>query len=100
MEVPQAESLGDIPWWELFNDPVLGEIATKKGKTVAQVALRWLMQQGNIAAIPRSANPKHMAESLQVFDFELTQEEMGRIFALKKPDGRIANPKGRAPVWD
>ncbi len=84
----------------LFNDPVLGEIATRKGKTVAQVALRWLMQQGNIAAIPRSANPKHMAESLQVFDFELTQEEMGRIFALKKPDGRIANPKGRAPAWD
>ena len=84
----------------LFSDPVLGEIATKKGKTVAQVALRWLMQQGNIAAIPRSANPKHMAESLQVFDFELTQEEMARIFALKKPDGRIANPKGRAPVWD
>jgi diketogulonate reductase-like aldo/keto reductase len=84
----------------LFNDPVLGEIATMKGKTVAQVALRWLMQQGNIAAIPRSANPKHMAESLQVFDFELTQEEMARIFALKKPDGRIANPKGRAPAWD
>ena len=84
----------------LFNDPVLGEIASRKGKTVAQIALRWQMQQGNISAIPRSANPRHMAESLQVFDFELTHDEMARIHALKKPDGRIANPKGRAPAWD
>ena len=84
----------------LFNDPVIGEIARRKEKTIAQVALRWLMQQGNIAAIPRSANPKHMAESLQVFDFELTGDEMARIGARKRPDGRIANPKGRAPPWD
>ena len=84
----------------LFNDPVLRDIAEKKGRSIAQVALRWLMQQGNIAAIPRSSNPKHIAESLNIFDFELTQEEMQRIFALKRPDGRIANPKGRAPPWD
>ena len=84
----------------LFQDPVLGEIARKKERTIAQVALRWLMQQGNIAAIPRSADPKHMAESLQVFDFELSADEMARISALKRADGRIANPKGRAPPWD
>ena len=84
----------------VFNDPVLGEVARRKGKTIAQIALRWLMQQGNIAAIPRSANPKHMLESLQVFDFELTHEEMSRIHALQRSDGRIANPKGRAPKWD
>jgi diketogulonate reductase-like aldo/keto reductase len=84
----------------LFNDPVLRDIAGKKGKTIAQIALRWLMQQGNIAAIPRSSNPKHIAESLEVFDFELSAEEMQRIHALQRPDGRIANPKGRAPAWD
>jgi diketogulonate reductase-like aldo/keto reductase len=84
----------------LFNDPVLTEIARAQGRTIAQVALRWLMQQGNIAAIPRSGNPKHAEESLRVFDFELTSEEMQRIHALKRPDGRIANPKGRAPEWD
>jgi|SRR5688572_29585020 diketogulonate reductase-like aldo/keto reductase len=84
----------------VFKDPVLGEIARKKGKTLAQVTLRWSVQQGNIAPIPRSANPQHMAESLQVFDFELSDEEMKRIFALKRPDGRIANPAGRAPAWD
>jgi len=85
---------------KLFKDPVLAGIARNRGKTIAQIALRWLMQQGNIAAIPRSANPQHFAESLQVFDFELSDEEMKRIFALKRPDGRIANPAGRAPPWD
>lgn len=85
---------------KLFNDPVLAEIARGKGKTIAQIALRWLMQQGNIAAIPRSANPAHMAESLDVFNFTLTDDEMKKIFALKRPDGRIANPAGRAPAWD
>lgn len=84
----------------LFADPVLGAIARDTDRTVAQVALRWLVQQGNIAAIPRSANVKHMAESLNVFDFELTAGQMNRISALKRPDGRIANPKGRAPAWD
>jgi 2,5-diketo-D-gluconate reductase B len=84
----------------LFKDPVLSGIASRRGKTIAQIALRWLMQQGNIAAIPRSSNPKHIAESLDVFDFELTGDEMKQIFALKRPDGRIANPKGRAPAWD
>lgn len=84
----------------LFSDPVLGEIARNRGKSLAQIALRWLIQQGNIAPIPRSANPRHMAESLDVFNFTLTDEEMKRIHALKRPDGRIANPKGRAPAWD
>ncbi len=84
----------------VFKDPVLADIAKAKGKTLAQVVLRWLVQQGNIAPIPRSANPHHMAESLQVFDFTLSEDEMRRIHALAKPDGRIANPAGRAPKWD
>lgn len=84
----------------VFKDPVLADIAKAKGKTLAQVALRWSVQQGNIAPIPRSANPQHMAESLQLFDFSLTDDEMRRIHALARPDGRIADPKGRAPKWD
>lgn len=84
----------------VFNDPVLAEIARSRGKTIAQITLRWLIQQGNIAAIPRSSNPRHVAESLSVFDFELTADEMRRIHALARPDGRIANPRGRAPAWD
>jgi len=41
-----------------------------------------------------------MAENLDVFDFTLAEEEMNRIAALKRNDGRIANPAGRAPAWD
>lgn len=85
---------------KLFKDPVIAEIAQAKGKTIAQIALRWQIQQGNIAPIPRSANPAHMAESLAVFDFSLSDDEMRRIHALARADGRIANPAGRAPAWD
>ena len=84
----------------LFKDPVIAEIARARGRTIAQVALRWLVQQGNIAPIPRSSNPRHMAECLEIFDFALTDDEMKRIVALRRPDGRIANPAGRAPKWD
>jgi len=84
----------------LLRDPVLADIAARKGRPLAQIALRWLIQQGNIIPIPRSSNPKRMAENLGVFDFALTDEEMKRINALKRPDGRIANPIGRAPAWD
>ncbi len=84
----------------LFNDPVLTAIAQARGKTVSQVVLRWLVQQGNIAPIPRSSNPQHIAQNLDIYDFSLTADEMQRIHGLARPDGRIANPAGRAPVWD
>jgi 2,5-diketo-D-gluconate reductase B len=84
----------------LLRDPVLADIAARNGRPLAQIALRWLVQQGNIIPIPRSSNPKRMAENLAVFDFALTDEEMKRISALKRPDGRIADPVGRAPAWD
>jgi 2,5-diketo-D-gluconate reductase B len=84
----------------LIGDPVVGEIARAKGRSVAQIALRWLVQQGNIAPIPRSSNPRRIAENLDVFGFALADDEMKRISALKRPDGRIANPAGRAPAWD
>src|SRR5215510_3498509 len=84
----------------LMNDKVIGEIARAKGKSVAQIALRWLIQQDIIAPIPRSTNPGRIAENLAVFDFSLSDAEMARIATLKRPDGRIANPAGRAPRWD
>jgi 2,5-diketo-D-gluconate reductase B len=84
----------------LNGDPVLADIARRTGKTFAQVALRWLMQQKVIAAIPRSSNATRIAENLDVFDFELNAQDMRRIGALARPDGRIANPAGRAPAWD
>jgi diketogulonate reductase-like aldo/keto reductase len=84
----------------IFKDPVLGEIARRKGKTIAQVALRWLIQKDIVVPIPRSSNPQRMAENLDIFDFTLSDDDVARINALKRPDGRIANPIGRAPAWD
>ncbi len=84
----------------LLRDPVLADIAAHKGRPLAQIALRWLIQQGNIVPIPRSSNAKRMAENLDVFDFALSADEMKRIDALKRPDGRVANPAGRVPAWD
>jgi 2,5-diketo-D-gluconate reductase B len=84
----------------IAGDPVLTDIGRRSGKTCAQVALRWLMQQQMIAAIPRSSNATRIAENIDVFDFKLDDEEMRRIGALKRRDGRTANPVGRAPVWD
>ncbi len=84
----------------LQGDPALADIARRTGKTFAQVALRWLVQQKIIAAIPRSSNATRIAENLDVFDFELSDDDMRRIGALKRPNGRIANPAGRAPAWD
>jgi len=84
----------------LFSDPLLAEIAAKRGRSIAQVALRWLMQQ-DVAAIPFSSQPQRIADNFSVFDFALSDDEMKRIAALKRPDGRVANPAGRVPGgWD
>jgi 2,5-diketo-D-gluconate reductase B len=83
----------------LMGDPVLGEIALERHKTLAQIALRWLIQHEIVAAIPRSSNPARIAENLDVFDFRLTADEMDRISALERPNGRVANP-AFAPQWD
>jgi 2,5-diketo-D-gluconate reductase B len=84
----------------LIDDPVLNEIARTRGRSFAQIALRWLIQQ-NVAPIPFSSNPQRIAANLNVFDFELSDEEMARISALKRADGRVANPVGRVPGgWD
>lgn len=85
---------------KLLNDPVLAEIAKAHGRSVAQIALRWLAQQ-NVAAIPFSSNPQRVADNFNVFDFVLTDDEMKRIAALARPNGRLANPVGRVPGgWD
>ncbi|HVY56303.1 MAG TPA: aldo/keto reductase [Xanthobacteraceae bacterium] len=84
----------------LTGDQVLGEIASAHGKTIAQIALRWLVQQDDVVPIPRSSNAARIAENLDVFDFVLNADEMARIAKLARPDGRIANPVGRAPAWD
>lgn len=65
----------------LIDDPVMIEIGGAHGKSSAQVALRWAVQN-NITPIPKSANPNRIRQNTEIFDFVLTDEEMARIDAL------------------
>jgi diketogulonate reductase-like aldo/keto reductase len=64
-----------------LQDPVIGGIAQEHGKSAAQVMLRWGVQEGR-SVIPKSTKPARIAENLDVFDFELTAEELAAIDAL------------------
>ncbi len=67
----------------LLNDPVITKIAQAHGKSAAQVILRWNLQKG-VVVIPGSSNPAHIKENTELYDFELTAEEMAQINALDR----------------
>ena len=67
----------------LFDDPTISAIAAAHGKTSAQIILRWHLQAGNIA-IPGSSNHDHIQENCEIFDFELSADEMSQLTALDK----------------
>jgi 2,5-diketo-D-gluconate reductase B len=68
----------------ILNDRTLLEIGEAHGKTSAQVALRWLIQQEKVAAIPKATSEEHLKSNLDVFDFELSNDEMTRISGLRR----------------
>jgi 2,5-diketo-D-gluconate reductase B len=68
----------------VHDDPVLLEIGAAHGKSAAQVALRWLVQQPRVVAIPKAASPEHQRANLEIFDFVLSDGEMARIAALDR----------------
>ena len=66
------------------DNATLREIGEAHGKTATQVALRWLVQQDRVSAIPKATSEEHLKENLDVFDFELSEEEMDRISSLSR----------------
>lgn len=84
---------------KVADDSTLIEIGRAHGKTPGQVALRWLIQQ-NVIAIPRTAKESRAAENFDIFDFALSAEEMDRIHALARPDGRLGDWIDPAFQWD
>ena len=70
---------------QLAGQPALQAIGARHGKTAAQVALRWLIQQPKLIAIPKASEPPRQRQNLQVFDFVLSQAEMAEIAALAQP---------------
>lgn len=69
----------------ILKDPVIESIADAHGKSAAQIILRWHIQEG-FSVIPGSKNPEHIRENIEIFDFELTDDEMAQIRALNKEE--------------
>ncbi|SDI69085.1 aldo/keto reductase [Paraburkholderia phenazinium] len=84
----------------VFSDPTLKEIAARHDKTIAQIVLRWLVQQSGMVALSRTTRIDRLAQNLAVFDFELDGEDMAAIHSLATAGSRIVDPPGLAPVWD
>ena len=83
-------NMGLMAWYPLghgdktlIEQPIFGELAKKYGKTNAQIILRWHIQSGNVV-IPGSKNPAHIRDNFDIFDFELTEEDMAQIAKLNK----------------
>ena len=83
---------------EVVKHPVLELIGAKYGKSGNQVALRWLLEQPQVVAIPRSSKPEHIRDNFEIFDFALSEEDKSKIAQLPK-DLRQINPDF-APEWD
>lgn len=82
---------------EMFENPVLVEIAKVHGKTAAQVALRFLMQSG-VVVIPKSVHADRIKENFNLFDFELTVDEMNQLVKMDTAMPMIGNPEDPAMV--
>lgn len=66
---------------KLINEPIFTKLAQKYGKTNVQIILRWHIQEGN-SVFPKTTNPDHMRENFDIFDFELSAEDMAEIAKL------------------
>jgi 2,5-diketo-D-gluconate reductase A len=104
--VETAKALGSsITAWSplaqgaIADDATLIEIGKAHGKTPGQVTLRWLIQQ-NVIAIPRTSKVSRAEENFDIFDFRLSDEEMDRVHALARPDGRLGDWIDPAFQWD
>ncbi len=82
----------------LFSNPVLTEIASKYGKTSAQVMLRWNLER-NISVIPKSVNPERLKQNLDIFDFSLSIEDLERIKRLNTNKKGFNDPNNHFFLW-
>ena len=84
----------------IVGDPVIEAIAKAHGKTAGQVTLRWLIQKGDVVAIPKASRPERLKENLEVFDFTLSDAEMTAMDGLKTRGLRLVNEPAWVAEWD
>ena len=73
---------------DLFKEEIIRNLSQKFKKTPAQIILRWHIQMGHII-FPKSSNPVHLKENFEIFDFQLTEEDMKAINDLDGKKGRV-----------
>ena len=84
----------------VLKDPVIRDVAKSHGKTAAQVALKWLVQQPDMVVVPRALEYSEIKENIDIFDFELSENEMNQISGLRDRNRRVVDPMVRRPIWD
>jgi len=80
------------------DETALNNLGSKYGKSATQIALRWLIQQKNVIAIPKASTHDHLISNMDVFDFELEISEMEAVHELSKRNKRLVDP-AFAPNW-
>ncbi|MET3889306.1 2,5-diketo-D-gluconate reductase B [Bosea sp. OAE506] len=85
---------------KVFADPRLADIAARHGRSIAQIVLRWLVQQEGVVALSKTVSEERARDNAAIFDFALDEAEMAAIHGLAKRDGRVLKPEGLSPVWD
>jgi len=83
---------------KVLQNDLLQEIGEEHGKSAAQVSLRWLIEQENVITIPKASSREHLQQNIDIFDFELTDEQFEKIDELDK-SMRLVNPTF-APKWN
>lgn len=83
---------------EVLTNPLLIELGEKYGKSASQIALRWLIEQEQVTVIPKASSKEHLESNLDIYDFELEDDDFYKIDELEK-NRRIVNPS-IAPEWD
>ena len=83
----------------VLKNELLRDLGEQYGKSSVHVALRWLIQQARVLAIPRSSSADHVRDNFNIWDFELSAADMERIFEQTAKENRIVNPDF-APDWD
>lgn len=95
-----VEAYSPLARGQVMQSPELAEIAAAHQANPAQIALAWILAQLDGIAIPKTATPERLAGNLKAVEIRLSDDEMARIAALARPDGRIISPASLAPEWD
>ena len=94
----QYEAYSPLMQGKIFNIPLLAEMAERYKRTIAQIILRWNIQMG-VVTIPKSTHPERILENMQIFDFEISREDMRAICSLDNNERIGHNPdRGTKPT--